>query len=531
MLLCSFTKQIGPIVNWLRSALALCVIAALQLVGATSANATSDFDNFPVSDNWMIQSNSCPPVDMRYTWGGLIDDQVPAAYAQMVANGSNGGWYVSRFVNTENHVRGLVVMIVKSENARSTYTINHHYGGGGWLGNSGNEWLYTTTEGTRASSTFDLRIMLNSSCEPVVENYGYAASGYSEYSPYQTPEYMGMPDMTGRPFNFRLYMLLAVGDFVAPSGYAGPDIPDEVSAPFYHYVAMGDSFSSGEGNGPYEAGSDSTTNKCHRSPITYPRMLQSILDLGPMAFVACSGATTEDLINGTAAEGGWGEDPQVDALSSNTENVTITIGGNDLGFADVLKQCAEAAYGTIIGWGCSSDTNLNDDIDDRMAALDDQSGTSVLNPEGKEVQSILSVLTAISSAAPNARIFIGGYPQLFGDNTGDFTANGSAPGGAVCSADTIGVTYSYDDAQWMNDRADELNGVISDAVDQAVINGIDATFVPAALFGGHGLCDSSDAWIYGILLDSNFIPTPASIHPDFSGQSIAYELAFETLMD
>lgn len=125
-----------------------------------------------------------------------------------------------------------------------------------------------------------------------------------------------------------------------PSGYAGVIIPDE--SPGQSYVAMGDSFSSGEGNSPFETGTGSSgVNECHRNSQAYPRLLQAdtSLDLGLTAFVACSGATTSDVLYGGSDAGNWDEGPQVDALSEETDIVTITIGGNDVGFQEYLPSC------------------------------------------------------------------------------------------------------------------------------------------------------------------------------------------------
>lgn len=107
------------------------------------------------------------------------------------------------------------------------------------------------------------------------------------------------------------------------------------------YVALGDSFSSGEGNSPFEYGSDvSNENECHRSSLGYPRLLQNDpnLNVGVAVFVACSGATTANVQNG----GQWSEPAQLDALTSETEVVTLTIGGNDVGFSNYVLGCVVA---------------------------------------------------------------------------------------------------------------------------------------------------------------------------------------------
>lgn len=94
-------------------------------------------------------------------------------------------------------------------------------------------------------------------------------------------------------------------------------------------TAVGDSYSSGEGAGSYTGGG------CHRSDHAWPKIAANLsADLRMGAFVACSGAETHHL---------WsthkGEEPQVDQITPATDIVTVTIGGNDVGFSPVLKSC------------------------------------------------------------------------------------------------------------------------------------------------------------------------------------------------
>lgn len=70
--------------------------------------------------------------------------------------------------------------------------------------------------------------------------------------------------------------------------------------PVVKYVAMGDSFSSGEGNPPFEAGTDEGgVNECHRSDRAYPRLIagssNGIPSLSLTDFRACSGAVTSNI--------------------------------------------------------------------------------------------------------------------------------------------------------------------------------------------------------------------------------------------
>ena len=102
--------------------------------------------------------------------------------------------------------------------------------------------------------------------------------------------------------------------------------PADAAAP--SYVALGDSYSSGTGTRSYLA--DGTS--CLRSVYAYPSIIASAKGYA-LNFRACSGAKITDVTNA-----------QLSALSSSTAYVTISIGGNDAGFADVLTTCAQPAW-------------------------------------------------------------------------------------------------------------------------------------------------------------------------------------------
>src|SRR5262245_9081112 len=89
------------------------------------------------------------------------------------------------------------------------------------------------------------------------------------------------------------------------------------------YTALGDSYSSGVGTRNYFA--DSGT--CYRGPGAYPALVASRLG-APLTFVACSGAKVPDVLN------------QLGSLNASTAFVTVSVGGNDAGFASVITRCA-----------------------------------------------------------------------------------------------------------------------------------------------------------------------------------------------
>src|SRR5277367_6088451 len=100
--------------------------------------------------------------------------------------------------------------------------------------------------------------------------------------------------------------------------------PAAEAASAVSYVALGDSYSSGLGAGDYISSSGS----CDRSTNAYPEQWAAAHSPASFVSVACSGATTADVLSS-----------QVSALSASTTLVSITIGGNDAGFASVMETC------------------------------------------------------------------------------------------------------------------------------------------------------------------------------------------------
>ncbi|MGH9858334.1 MAG: hypothetical protein ACRD4B_10865, partial [Acidobacteriota bacterium] len=130
---------------------------------------------------------------------------------------------------------------------------------------------------------------------------------------------------------FRQYMLQASGTEPETSSY----------------VALGDSFSSGEGAGDYIPGTDvQGVNMCHTSTNSYPYLINEQLNLTNFLSVACSGAEIEnyDTIpqyeDATMGENHPGAKAQAKALELFLPDIiTITMSGNDIGFADKLEYC------------------------------------------------------------------------------------------------------------------------------------------------------------------------------------------------
>ncbi|MDI3388808.1 SGNH/GDSL hydrolase family protein [Streptomyces sp. B-S-A8] len=224
------------------------------------------------------------------------------------------------------------------------------------------------------------------------------------------------------------------------------------------YVALGDSYSSGLGAGSYDGGS----GDCKRSTRAYPVLWADSHSPSSFSFTACSGARTGDVINN-----------QLGPLNAGTTLVSLTVGGNDAGFADVMTTCVLQSESACIARVNEAkryvDTTLPGQLDETYSAI-----------RGK---------------APNAQVSVLGYPRFY-------KLNGS------CVA---GLTENERAA--INGAADHLNAATAKrAADHGFAFG---DVVPA--FTGHEIC-SGDSWLHSV----NWGNIGESYHPTAAGQSGGY---------
>lgn len=255
------------------------------------------------------------------------------------------------------------------------------------------------------------------------------------------------------------------------------------TVPAGKYVALGDSYASGEGVPPYAEGTDEANgNRCHRSSSAYAHRVSGqagkTLDFG-----ACSGARTGDFYNAKSA---WGEPAQLSRLDASTGLVTFAIGGNDAGFSKVLSDCI-GGKSLLPFVACSTDRAVTGPVDSAIDALRGKT-----KKEG--VRSYDSIAADIRSRAPSATVVAVGYPRIFpaGGGTG-----GPIPG--RCQ----GVKKV--DQRWMTAKTDELDAALKAAALRHGFLFADT----ASAFDGHELCGSNGSWIHDILNDGRFHPTQA----------------------
>ncbi|MGI3786315.1 MAG: GDSL-type esterase/lipase family protein [Janthinobacterium lividum] len=255
-----------------------------------------------------------------------------------------------------------------------------------------------------------------------------------------------------------------------------------------NYVALGDSYASGEGLAPN---------------LAYPVLLRERSEerFAGLVSGARSGAVTGDVVGS-----------QVGALRDTTSTVTLTVGGNDVGFASVLAACLRSPdprlQAVLDSGGAGWRRQLRAGAEQRIAYL----GGPAAVPQGRSVP-LVRVLSDVARRAPDAEILVTGYPRLLGDRP---TSAGHR------ASDTLPLFVGPEDAAWLSAQSDALDAAVAAAVERAQASGVRARFVDvSATFAGHALSDTGTPGVNGVVLASatSLVPDSSSFHLTAWGQA------------
>lgn len=280
-------------------------------------------------------------------------------------------------------------------------------------------------------------------------------------------------------------------------------------------LVIGDSYISGEGaeysfgeeNGPsrYRDGTNvQDGNKCHLSEVSYPMLIGERLykDYRLYNSIACSGAKAEHITSDKAtSEGRYQQYGQYDygryvrfhsselttiyndfspgriaqyhfVRKYQPENILISIGGNDMGFADVIAACV-----------LTPTEDCFDTTPERWGLL------GMIYEKRSMLVDTYSMIKALS---PGSNIYVLGYPKVVAATKG------------LCSVD---VQLSPNERQFSRDLIDKINIVISAAAAEAGVNYVDISEV----FKGNELCSTFPTAVNGLVAggDDVYVDIPA----------------------
>ncbi|WP_258314560.1 SGNH/GDSL hydrolase family protein [Streptomyces sp. Act143] len=264
--------------------------------------------------------------------------------------------------------------------------------------------------------------------------------------------------------------LLSAAAALAPAGTAAAGTENRHRV---DYVALGDSYASA----PLVPTQVDPT--CQRSGQNYPSLVARSRS-AVLTDVSCAGATTDDM---TAPQTD-GVPAQLDALNRGTDLVTVTIGGNDIGFSTVLGTCAQLTSGNPAGAPCQA----------HFAGSGTDQISEAVTATGPKVA---QVLRGIHRRAPHARVVVVGYPDLFPED------------GVGCTSSKVPLAAG--DFAWLRDKEKELNAMLARQARRggaAYVN----TYAPTV---GHDLCKpAGERWIETFAPESPAAP----VHPNATGE-------------
>jgi len=274
-----------------------------------------------------------------------------------------------------------------------------------------------------------------------------------------------------------------------------------------NYLALGDSFSSGEGTYTYRPETNTADNKCHVSPLSYSYILHNDLqNTGSFASVACSGAKIKDVTTVNIDDYRESKPQAINKFTSDYNDeiysnflpgyraqlifanlnqpkiITMSMGGNDVGFSAIIKKCVMPSI---------YENTCYKYYEDRK---------SLVNTVNAQYQRLVDMYSDLLRASPDSRLYVIGYPELA-------MANGN------CS---LNVGLNNDEIIFSNQLVGYLNSVIEMAANKAGAYYVDIHDA----FYGHRLCETTtpNVAINGITLGRNGSPfATESYHPNTIG--------------
>lgn len=242
------------------------------------------------------------------------------------------------------------------------------------------------------------------------------------------------------------------------------------------YVALGDSYTAG----PLIPTQLDDPIGCLRSDHNYPHLVAAALRVPAFRDASCAGAGTEDMSSPQDLGSGPDNPPQLDRLDAQTQVVTLGVGGNDIGFSEIVTTCATADRS---GTPCQ---------DEYVDGDDDEISNRIADTAPK----VDDVLGSIDDRSPDARVFVVNYISILPET------------GAGCWPQ---MPFADADVPYLRTKQHELNDMLAE---QAAAN--DATLVDAfAASIGHDACQAAGVrWVEPAIGGSGAPP----VHPNGLGQ-------------
>jgi lysophospholipase L1-like esterase len=256
-----------------------------------------------------------------------------------------------------------------------------------------------------------------------------------------------------------------------------------------HYVALGDSYAAG----PLIPVQRIDPVGCERSTNNYPSRLAAALGVRDFTDVSCSGAKTDNMTAAQSVLLLGTNPPQFNALRPDTDLVTLTISGNDIGFTEIVYTCGRAAALNPLGNPCEREATAggSDVYAQRIAAV---------------AHKVAAVLEGIHQRSPHATVLLVGYLRILPSAGGCYPVMPIARG----------------DVPYLDGLEQQLTDMLAS---QAFRH--DVVFVNSyARSVGHDACQPPGAkWVEAVTPTSPAAP----VHPNATGMHAVAGFAVDTL--
>jgi lysophospholipase L1-like esterase len=296
------------------------------------------------------------------------------------------------------------------------------------------------------------------------------------------------------------------------------------------YLALGDSFSSGEGDNQgelfYEPVTNNSSNKCHVSRRSYPYLIAAATSLTSFHDVACSGAVIDSFSHAAqypqfnARPTSWipGTFGQKDfVFIARPSFLTLSIGGNDIGFGDIMAECATSHFKIPLPTTC------------RQAGDPTERANAAKLIADQFPRLIQTYKELVAATDKKTKIFVVGYPKFI---------KGS---GGSCG---LNVRLNDQERELVDQGVAYLNKVIRAAAQNAGVHYLDienaledrnlCSMVPDDQMAVNGLTEGDDKnlpWWAAYMIDGisgisglgSLGIANASYHPNHIGQRLMYE--------
>jgi lysophospholipase L1-like esterase len=243
-----------------------------------------------------------------------------------------------------------------------------------------------------------------------------------------------------------------------------------------NWAGLGDSYAAG----PLIPNQQLNPLGCLRSDRNFAHVAAASLGRS-LADVSCSGAKTDDMTAAQDVTPGPANPPQFNALTADTQIVTLQIGGNDIGFTSILQNCATA---NPFAHPCRDKYVVNgrDTLADKIAAT---------------APKIAAVLQGIHARSPSARVFVVNYAAILPE-----TGSGCWPQ----------VPIAFTDVPYLRSVEKNLNAMLAQ---QATANGARIVDDYTASIGRDACKSASTRWVEPLVPGNAAAP----FHPNARGEA------------